>query len=69
MLLVDFAGRTLRMNDVFELHHVARRYISRNYKAALLQLEREGKIVADPPMGKRCKGSFSDRIKVTFPNR
>ena len=53
MLLEHYAERTLTMREVFEGHHVGRRYIERNYKAALLQLENEGKIAADPPAAKR----------------
>jgi protein gp37 len=53
MLLEHYAGRTLPMREVFEGHHVGRRYIERNYKAALLQLEKEGKITADPSAAKR----------------
>lgn len=67
MLLADFAGRTMRMKEIFEQHHVGRRFIERNYKAALIQLELDGKISTNP--SKRRKGTFADHVQVTFPNR
>ena len=71
MLLADFAGRTMRMKEVYEQHHVGRPYIKKNYKDALSRLEGEGKIVANPPENKRRKRdgkvTFSDNVRVTFP--
>jgi len=32
MLLTDFAGRSMRMKEVYEEHHVGRPYVKRNYK-------------------------------------
>jgi three-Cys-motif partner protein len=73
MLLGHYAGRTLTMREVFEGHHVGRRYIERNYKAALLELEKEGKIIADPPAAKRPpyrgQPSFGPKVRVTFHRR
>jgi three-Cys-motif partner protein len=73
MLLEHYAGCTLSMRAVFEAHHVGRRYIERNYKSALLQLEKEGKITADPPAARRRphKGepSFGPNVLVRFPRR
>jgi three-Cys-motif partner protein len=73
MLLEHYAGRTLSMRGVFEGHHVGKKYIERNYKAALLQLEKEGKVAADPPAAQRkpYKGqpSFGPKVRVTFPRR
>ena len=65
MLLEEFKGKTLAMKDIFERHHVGRRYIKKNYKQALMQLEDEGKIDTKP--SKRRKGSFADQVKVSFP--
>lgn len=71
MLLTDFAGRTMRMKEIYEEHHIGRPYIKRNYKDALSKLEDEGKIVATPPGNKRPKRggkvTFADRVLVTFP--
>jgi hypothetical protein len=48
MLLDEFAGQTLTMLEVYNQHHVGKRYIKKNYKQALLKLEAEGKIIVDP---------------------
>lgn len=71
MLLADFAGRTMRMKEVYEQHHVGKPYIKKNYKDALSRLEGEVKIVANPPANKRRKRggkvTFADNVRVTFP--
>lgn len=71
MLLSEFAGQTLRMKEIYERHHVGKRYIKKNYKSVLRQLEAEGRIVTDPPAESRRprKGqvTFADRVQVTFP--
>lgn len=73
MLLEVFAGQTLKMVDVYENHHVGRRYIKSNYKEALRKLEGKTTVVAAPPAEKRrmLKGlrTFGDDVTVTFPRR
>ena len=69
MLLVEFAGRTMTMQQVFASHHVGRPFLSRNYKAVLKKLEEEGKITASPPAAKRKANTFADSVQVTFPPR
>ncbi len=71
MLLNDFAGRKLKMREIFEQHHIGKPYIGENYKEVLKELEKDGKIVADPPMDKRRKRkdipTFGDDVMVKFP--
>lgn len=71
MLLSEFAGMTLTMKEIFERHNVGRRFVSPNYKQALIILEQQGKITANPPANQRLprKGipTFGDNVKVTFP--
>ena len=71
MLLDEFAGKTITMEEIYMLHNVGRRYISKNYKTALNNLESQGKIIAKPPANERQKYkgeiTFSDSVKVTFP--
>jgi len=66
-----FRGRKLRMVDAYREHHVGTRYISRNYKKVLSDMEAEGRIIAAPPAEKRrmVKGerSFADKVLVSFP--
>lgn len=72
MLLLEFAGRTMRMVEIFERHNIGKPFISKNYKDILIQLEAQGKIIADPPVSKRKKikgkTTFSDNVVVTFPS-
>lgn len=65
MLLEKFAGKTMKMIEVFNQHHVGHRYIKKNYKDVLSQLEEQGKIQAE----KHRKNTFGDNVKVTFPSR
>lgn len=69
LLLEDFAGQQLTMKKIYETHHVGRPFIKPNYKAALISLETEGKIKADPPRAKRQANTFADHVRVTFPRR
>jgi three-Cys-motif partner protein len=52
-LLEKFQGKTITMKEVFQLHNVGTPFIEKNYKAALLQLESEGKIIAEPAKRKK----------------
>ncbi len=71
MLLDEFAGKTMTMLEVYEQHHIGKRYIKTNYKESLKNLESQGKITVDPPASKRRKNkgqtTFADDVKVTFP--
>lgn len=70
MLLHEFAGQILTMEEIYNRHNVGKRYISKNYKEALRKLEQQGKIIADPPASKRRKYkgeiTFGEKVKVTF---
>ncbi len=71
MLLDKFAGKTITMLEVYEKHHVGKRYIKTNYKEALRNLESQGKITVEPAASKRKKRegkpTFADSVKVNFP--
>jgi three-Cys-motif partner protein len=64
-LTIEFAGKTISMSDIYHTHNIGTRYIERNYKDALLNLERSGRIVANPP--KRRANTFGDNVMATFP--
>jgi hypothetical protein len=70
LLIRDFAGQTLTMREIYERHSVNTPYIDKNYKQVLIELEAEGKVIADPPASKRkpFKGepTFGDKVRVTF---
>jgi three-Cys-motif partner protein len=63
-ILQVFSGEALSMQRVYERHSVDTPFIKKNYKDALLALEAEEKIVANPP--KRKKGTFADHVVVSF---
>ncbi|MBW2343915.1 MAG: three-Cys-motif partner protein TcmP [Deltaproteobacteria bacterium] len=73
LLLTDFAGQMLTMEEIYKKHSVGRRYIKKNYKEALAKLEKENRIVADPPAVStsnrkgRKKNTFAESVRVSFP--
>ncbi len=67
MLVNDFSGRSLTMHQVYELHHVGRPYIEKNYKQALLTLEEQGRIETNPSANIRRKNTFGPNVVVKFP--
>jgi three-Cys-motif partner protein len=72
-LMDDFNGQTMKMQQIFEQHHVGKRYVVRNYRAALIKLEADEKIIADPPASKRPRRNngptFGPNVLVTFPKK
>jgi three-Cys-motif partner protein len=69
MLMEFFEGMTLKMNDIYEQHHVDRPYVKKNYKSVLLDLEKEDKIKTNRGERKTKKGFFPDDMVVTFPKK
>jgi three-Cys-motif partner protein len=68
MLLKDFAGQTLTMQEIYVRHNIGRPFIERNYKDALFTLEHSKKISASLSDRNRKRGEFPGHIKVTFPH-
>jgi hypothetical protein len=69
MLQEEYAGKSIRMRQIYDEHNIDRPYILKNYKNVLRKLEMEGKITADPPADRRRKSTFADHVIVTFPHR
>ncbi len=67
LLVTAFSGRTLTMKEIFDRHHVGRAYLEKNYKEALMSLEKKGQINANPPASERRAKTFADKVVVTFP--
>ncbi len=65
MLLDTFAGQSLTMYKIYELHNVDRPYTKKNYKDVLMKLEDAGRISTSP----HRKGTFGDTVRVIFPTR
>jgi len=73
MLLRDYRSKTVSFTALYEEHSVGRRYVKRNYKDVLIQLEEDGKIIANPPMSERPKIknkiTFADHVIITFKSK
>jgi len=67
-LLNFFAGRTVAVEDIIFEHHCTGKYIGKNYKEALRQLENQGRITANPAQSERRKDTLGDRVQVSFVN-
>lgn len=65
LLLETFEGRILTRKEIFETHHGETRFIERNYRIALMELEAEGNIQVSP----HPKSSFGPNVIVTFPSK
>ena len=73
MLMNDFAGETVTMENIYFRHSVGKPYITKNYKQALVELESQQRVTVEPPAEKRrkIKGqvTFAEHVKVTFPRK
>ncbi|MAJ76643.1 three-Cys-motif partner protein TcmP [Sulfitobacter sp. TMED3] len=68
MLLHEYAGCQISMEDIYRLHSVNRPFLSKNYKDVLDGLANAGKIGTHNPKGKaRRTGTFADHIVAIFP--
>ena len=65
MLLQEFAGKSLKMIEIYEKHCVDTPFIKKNYKNVLWTLFDEGRIDVNR---KPRKNTFADDIKGTFPS-
>jgi hypothetical protein len=60
-----FKGQTISMEDIYHQHNPGTRFIRRNYKVALGNLEQAHRVTSNRP--NRKAGTFADDILVTFP--
>jgi three-Cys-motif partner protein len=67
VLPISFAGQEVTMDQVFLKHHVGTRYVKRDYKDALLRMDKDGTILTEPPREERREGTFGDNVRVKFP--
>lgn len=68
MLLDAFAGQTLSVLDIYEGHSVGRRYIKRNYKEVLAQMEDDGLVTVHSSKARK-KNTFADHLIIEFPEK
>jgi hypothetical protein len=66
-LLSRFAGQTLTMKEVYDLHNVETPFIERNYKTVLMEMEKKDQIQCEPDRESRKANTLADHVKITFP--
>jgi len=66
LLLEDFGGETLSIDDLYKRHNVGRPYIRHNYKDAIAVLLQSGKVRV-VSKSKRKSTSLTYKDEVTFP--
>jgi hypothetical protein len=66
MMLRDYAGKSIKMIDIYQEHSVGRRYVKKNYKAVLSEMEKDGVISTT---GRKSNRGFADDVIAIFPRR
>ncbi len=70
MLSTEFKGKKIKMKEIYYKHNVGKSYVEKNYKDALLKMERNGTIKVEPPIFKRRKHkghpTMGDECIITF---
>lgn len=61
-----YSGQILTMKALYNIDSPNTRFISKQYKKALTELELEERIKCDKPFSKRRKGTFSDNTIINF---
>jgi hypothetical protein len=72
MLMEEYAGQTITFANLFEEHNVGRRYIERNYRAAILELEEEGKVTVEMDkkrVKREGKLTIPGHVRIVFPEK
>ena len=69
MLLNDFAGRTLGVEEIYEKHSVGRPFVLKHYREALCELEQRNAVTMSRPSPPRRKGTLAPSVMITFPAR
>jgi three-Cys-motif partner protein len=68
-LLATFAGRTVKVQQVFMEHHPGTPFISANYKKVIRNLWEERRVACRSEKGSIRKGDMPDHVLVSFPER
>ncbi len=66
-ILKEYQGKSLTFNELFETDHLDKPFIEKNYKQVFLKLERENKIITNPPQDRRRKDTFGKNVLITLP--
>jgi three-Cys-motif partner protein len=65
-LLTTFAGQTLTMEAVYDVHNVGTPFIKPNYKRVLMQMEERGEIACEPDRESRRANTLADQVLISF---
>jgi len=69
LLLREYHGRTMTVQDIYKHHSVDTPYIRKNYKAILRRMETRGKVQVIDPLKKSRRGdTLADRLEISFPS-
>lgn len=66
-LLHTYAGKSITFEQLFYEHSRNNRFIEKNYREILINLEKEGKIQCNPSTCERRKNTLSKNVKIIFP--
>jgi three-Cys-motif partner protein len=65
-LCIDFKGKCTTVFKIYEIHCVGKDYILKNYKEALLILEKKGLISVTTSKTRRKEGTMADHLNIQF---
>ena len=66
-LMKTFAGQTLTVQEVFDVHNVGTPFIKPNYKQVLREMESAAEVTCEPDQESRRANTMADRVLVSFP--
>jgi len=70
-LLIRFAGQTLTLEAIFQLHNIGTNYVIRNYRDAVLRLEKDGRVTCNPAAASRPSrngaATLAEHVQISFP--
>ena len=67
VLMVEYAGLTLTLKDIFNRHNVGTPFILKNYKSAISDLDNQGKVSTNRTDQHKKRNQCPEHIVVTFP--
>jgi len=65
-LFFRMAGTRTTVGDLIKREEPTTRFLEKNYRDAIIHLELNGRLVADPPLGVRRRGTCGPNVVLTF---
>ncbi len=65
-LCYRYSKQTISMKELYQIDSPNTKFVSKQYKSALTELEIEGKIICNKPISQRRKNTFSDDTIIKF---